>query len=204
MARAWTVSDIQNAELETLDFKGRWADSFGRPDRYGVILIYGHSGNGKTRFALEMAKYLTEFTNRKVLYNSLEEGLSVSMQRAIADVQMEEVKNRFLFVQEHKGYLLERLRKQRSPDIVFIDSFQYFGLNKREYIKMREEFPKKLFVFISHADGKKPAGRTAEFTKYDAGVKIWVEGYKAIPISRYGGNEEFVIWEKGAERYWGE
>ena len=49
--------------------------------------------------------------------------------------------------------LEERLRRRGSPGIVIIDSFQYSGLNYKTYKEFKERHPKKLFIFISHAEG---------------------------------------------------
>lgn len=76
------------------------------------------------------------------------------------------------------------------------------GLNKQEYIALKEEFKNKLFIFNSHADGKEPKGSVAQFVRYDADIKVRVEGYKAFPASRFGGGEPFTIWDKGAAEYW--
>lgn len=46
--------------------------------------------------------------------------------------------------------------------------------------------------------------KAANSVKYDAFVKIYVEGYKAFAQSRYGGGREYVIWKQGAEQYWGQ
>ena len=64
-------------------------------------------------------------------------------------------------------------------------------------------FKKKSFIFLSHASGKLPDGKTADKIRYDAGIKTRIEGYIAFPISRYGGNKPYVIWEEGARKYWG-
>jgi hypothetical protein len=71
-----------------------------------------------------------------------------------------------------------------------------------DYKTLRSLFPQKLFILISHAEGKNPAGRVAKSIKYDAFVKIWVEGYRAFAVSRYGGGEPYTIWDEGADEYW--
>lgn len=175
-------------------FNGKWKESFGDPELKGTWIIYGPSGNGKTRFAVQLLRYLTNFS--KVLYNSMEEGASVSFTDACLAEGLESVESKFLILDnEPMKDLLERLRRQRSPKIIFIDSLQYSRLNYVQYIALKEEFPNKLFIFISHADGKKPAGRTATSVEYDANVKIFVQGYVAYPKSRYGGNEPYIIWK---------
>jgi hypothetical protein len=200
--RARTYTDLMNQKVNELDFKGEWLNSFGKPEVTGCWLIWGNPANGKTRFALMLCKYFASFV--KVAYDSLEEGDSKSIRKAVKEVGMGEVKKNFILLNaEPIEELKERLRKRKSPDVVIIDSWQYTGMNYADYKQLRAEFPDKLFVLISHAEGKSPAGRTAKSIRFDAFVKIWVEGYTAYPASRYGGNEPFVIWEKGAVEYRG-
>jgi hypothetical protein len=85
--------------------------------------------------------------------------------------------------------------------VVIIDSLQYTGLTYSDYKALRAEFKNKLFIFISHADGRNPKGAVANSVKYDAFVKIYVEGYRAYPQSRFGGGQDYVIWQEGAEKY---
>jgi adenylate kinase family enzyme len=102
--------------------------------------------------------------------------------------------------------LWDRLERKKSPDIVVIDSIQYAGLDKNTAKELTERFPRKLFIFVSHADGKNPAGRPANAIRFHANVKLWVEGYRIpAPVSRFKNGEcaPFTVWTEGAERYWG-
>ena len=80
---------------------------------------------------------------------------------------------------------------------------QYSFLTRRSYFDLKQQLPNKLLIFISHAAGKEPDGDLAKKVRFDADVKIYVEGYKAFVTSRYGGGEPIIIWEKGAADYWG-
>lgn len=197
LKRALSVNEIRNYKPVELNFEGKWKDAIGTPELTGTWLIWGNSANGKTRFALQLAKYLTEF--RRVAYNSLEEGLSKSMKEAILAVGIE--RNFLLLDKEPVDMLKARLRKRKSPDVVFIDSLQYTGMSYVEYKRLRDEFPAKLFIFISHAEGNEPKGNVGKSIKYDAFVKIPVIGYAAYPQSRYGGGEKLVIWQWGYEKF---
>ncbi|MEG2276646.1 MAG: ATP-binding protein [Odoribacter sp.] len=205
MAKALTYKNIEDYKPVELAFSGRWEASFGCPEVKGSWLIWGNSGSGKTRFTLQLCKYLCQFG--KVIYNSLEEGLSKSMQNAIIQVGMKEAGRRFIFLDmESMGDLEKRLEKRKSPDVIIIDSLQYFRMTQKDYDRFKKKFPNKLFVFISHAKGSEPKGAVAESIRYDAFVKVWIEGYKALPVSRYvknGESENFTIWAQGAEEYWG-
>jgi hypothetical protein len=201
--RAKSVEEILKYKPKALPFTGAWYDSFGTPELSGCWLIWGHSGNGKTRFTLQLCKQLAGYG--RVAYNSLEEGLSLSMQTAIRAVGMQDVARRFVLLdREPVEDLIKRLRdSQRAPNVVVIDSIQYSGLNKDTAKKLVDDFPHKLFIFVSHADGKNPAGRTASAIRFHANVKLWVEGYRIpAPVSRFkeGVCAPFVIWAEGAER----
>lgn len=199
--RAVTIDQICKKKFVELDLPPDFKKLIGTPERTGIWLIWGQSFNGKTSFSMQLAKALTNCG--KVFYNTLEEGARKSMQMAVIAQNMQEVKNRFLIGnREGMDELKERLRKKKSPDIIFIDSLQYTGINKSEYKQLKEEFYNKLFIFISHADGKNPEGSLAKFVKYDADVKIRVEGYKAMCLSRLGGDKEpYIIWAKGAAEF---
>ena len=59
--RAISVDELTRMKFIDMDFKGRWLASFGVPERSGIWIIWGNSGNGKTRFAMQLAKYMTQF-----------------------------------------------------------------------------------------------------------------------------------------------
>ncbi len=197
MKRAISHTELLNRKFKGLPFEGDWLEALGQPELTGSWLIWGNSGNGKTRFALQLAKYLCKFV--RVAYNPLEEGASLSFQAAVADVNFNGSGRRFLILdKEPIADLIARLEKPKSPEVVIIDSVQYSGLKYADYIALRDRFRRKLFILVSHADGKLPEGRVAKSIRYDAMIKIWVEGYRAYPISRYGGGLPYTIWHEGA------
>jgi hypothetical protein len=202
MKRAYSVQNVKNAKFKTLDFDGVWLSAIGKPELTGTWFIYGDPKNGKTTFALMLAKYLTKFS--RVAYNSVEEGLSLTMQMALERVGMEEVGGRFILLQKEEiSELVERLDKHVSPDVVFLDSVQFADMNFSDYKMLKARFPHKLFVYISHKKGREPDGRTATRIWRDANVAFNVEGFRAFPVGRYGGGESIDVNERMAEEYWG-
>ena len=191
-------------KYETMAFDGAWRDAFGTPERRGVWIIWGNSGNGKTSFALQLAKYLCRFG--RVAYDSLEEGACLTMQEAMRRENMMEVNKKFLLIDnENMEKLGIRLSRQKSPDIVVIDSFQYTQMNYRQYIAFKERHKRKLLIFVSHADGKLPNGRAAKSLMYDASLKIYVEGFRAFSKGRFIGPVGHIdIVPDKARAYWGE
>ena len=136
----------------------------------------------------------------------MEEGASLTMKQTLERCGMMDVNRRFLLLNaESMEELNIRLHRQKSPDIVVIDSFQYTMMNFKQYKEFREANRKKLLIFISHADGKLPAGRSARSVMFNADLKIYVEGYRAFSKGRYiGPRKYFDVWPEEAKRYWGE
>ena len=203
MKRALSVNDVINKKRYPLEFSGEWLEAFGTPEKRGVWFVWGESGNGKTSFVMQLCKELSKFG--RVIYNSLEEGASMPVQTAIVRAGLPEVKRRFgLLEGESMWDLEERMQKRKSPEFYVIDSIQYTGLTFEDYRRFKEANPKKLIIFISQAKGKKPDGRVATRVMYDASMKIYIEGYRAISKGRSIGRKGFyTIWKEGAKRYWG-
>lgn len=198
--RAISVHQLLSTKPRVMAFTGAWQSLMGNPERTGAWIVWGRSGNGKTRFALQLGKYLTHFG--RVAYNSLEEGASVAMRKAFIETGMQDASRKLVLLdKEPIEDLKERLRRRKSPDIIIIDSLQYTAMTYQQYKELCMGFRQKLFVFVSHAEGREPAGRVAKSIRFDANVKIFVEGYKAYAVSRYGGGQPYTIWEHGASQY---
>ena len=192
-------------QIPSFPFEGAWEKAFGHPDRTGTWIIWGNSGNGKSSFVMPLAKYLCRFA--RVAYDSLEESTGLSLKNSLIRHRMEEVNRRFVILdRESMEELSDRLSKRRSPEIVIIDSFQYSGLTYATYKAMKEKHSNKLLIFISHAEGMNPEGRAAKKVAYDADVKIFVQGFRAMCKGRFitAPGNYYTIWEEGAAKYWGE
>lgn len=201
--KALTAGQVLGIRYDDITLDSIWGDCIGTMSRHGVVFIWGNSGNGKSTAALGLCRQLTNFG--RVLYVSLEEGYSLSLQNAIRRSGLAEVGNRFQVLRTATLEDLDaRLSKRRSPEFIAIDSFQYLGLSYKQYVDFKKCHSNKLLIFISHADGKQPKGRAARSVIYDADLKIWVEGYTAFSKGRFiGKTGKAVLWEKGAEDYWG-
>lgn len=202
MKRAYSPKEVQSMNIPCFPFEGEWEAAFGRPDRTGTWIIWGESGNGKSTFVMKLAKYLCRWCT--VSYDSLEESTGLSFQNTLNRERMEEVNRKFKILdRESMDDLSERLSKRRSPDVVIIDSFQYSGLTYASYKALKEKHRNKLLIFVSHCEGEKPEGRAAKKVAYDADVKIFVRGFRAISKGRFitkPGNH-YTIWEEGAAQY---
>jgi len=60
--RAISVTELINTKFKVMEFKGAWKRALGQPELSGTWIVYGNPKNGKTRFVLQLCKYLTQFT----------------------------------------------------------------------------------------------------------------------------------------------
>lgn len=196
---------MKNRTYQTIqNISEQFTESIGHIDFAFQMIVWGQSAQGKSNFVLQFTKELLK--SGDVLYVSLEEGHSLTMQRKVIDRLGEVATDYTIRFADHQmtySALIDRLSKKRKERFVIIDSLQYWNIDYNEYKALKEKFAKKSFIFISHSKGKIPDGKTADKIRYDAGIKIRVEGFIAFCASRYGGNRNFVIWEQGARRYWG-
>lgn len=195
--RAIGVQDLLKKQFVTYDFAGPWLASFGEVERNFRMLIYGESGNGKTEFVVQLAKYLANFG--KVYYNSFEQGVSKSLQAAFLRNDMEEVQGRLIIGDKDSYYELERrMAARNSPKFCIIDSIDYMELKTEQYKQLVQKFPHKAFIMICWSVGKHPKLQVSKDIEYMVDIKVRVHEYKAYPRSRFGGNKHFVIWPE----YW--
>lgn len=198
------VREVLSMKFDTFPFSGAWYDAFGTPERRGIWIIWGNTGSGKTSFVMQLCKELCKYG--RVAYDSLEEGACLTMQNSLKRFNMQEVNGKFLLLDvEPIDQLCLRMKRQKSPDFVVIDSLQYTQLTYAQFIKIKEAYRNKLIIFISHASGTNPDGRVAKKVAFDAALKIYVEGKRAFSKGRFiGPVGHFDVWPEEAAAYYGE
>ncbi len=200
--KAINTYNLFKAKFKLLNLDEPWASLIGMPEQTGTWFVYGSPKNGKTSFCMALCKYMTKFS--RVIYNSVEEGMSLTMQDAVRRAQMQTVGNRFLLGDKWTvDELTEELRKKNSPNFVVIDSVQFADLKFSEYRSLKETFPHKIFCYVSHVNGKEPDGNIAKRIYRDANAVFRVEGFRAFPVTRYGGSGYYDVVKEKAEAYWG-
>lgn len=201
MARTLSAKQVLTIKFDTIRLGGGWDECVGEIETTGIWFIWGNSGNGKTSAVVSLCKELSAFG--KVLYNSREEGVSLTMQNTLRRYGMGELGSRFQLANMSLQELDEKISQQRSPKIVVLDSFQFMGLTYKDFRAFCEKHKNKMLIFVSRTRGRQPEGRAAISAMYDASCKIWVEGYKAFSKGRFVGTTgEMTIWDEGAKKYW--
>lgn len=192
--RAYTLNNIRDAKFKTVTLEEPWASAIGTPELSGSWFIYGLPKNGKTTMALQLCKMLSR--HERIVYNSIEEGLSLSLKSTIERAAMYECGRRFLLVKKEYTEFKEWL-KTKTQRIVVIDSVQFIDITFSQYKELKKEFKGKLFIFISHVENSLPEGAVARKIMRDSNVIMKVEMLKTTPISRYGGNGTINLLELG-------
>jgi len=201
MARTLSAKQVLTIKFDTIRLGGGWDECVGEIETTGIWFIWGNSGNGKTSAVVSLCKELSAFG--KVLYNSREEGVSLTMQNTLRRYGMGELGSRFQLANMSLQELDEKISQQRSPKFVVLDSFQFMGLTYKDFRAFCEKHKNKMLIFVSRTRGRQPEGRAAISAMYDASCKIWVEGYKAFSKGRFvGATGEMTIWDEGAKKYW--
>lgn len=201
MARTLSAKQVLTIKFDTIRLGGGWDECVGEIETTGIWFIWGNSGNGKTSAVVSLCKELSAFG--KVLYNSREEGVSLTMQNTLRRYGMGELGSRFQLANMSLQELDEKISQQRSPKFVVLDSFQFMGLTYKDFRAFCEKHKNKMLIFVSRTRGRQPEGRAAISAMYDASCKIWVEGYKAFSKGRFVGTTgKMTIWDEGAKKYW--
>lgn len=198
--RLANLNNVFNKKFSLFDFDDVFFDVMGNPPRQGIWLVYGNEKNGKTWFALLLAKYLAETQVDNVLYISAEEGLGsafvASIKRAGINTKTKIKFTEYVSADEIRDYLAKR----GSAKIVFIDNLTVYSdeINNAEIKALKNDFPNVLFVYLAHEDKKEPYLSNGKLAKKLAEIIIRVVGLKATVSGRCTGGALVVDEEKAA------
>lgn len=203
MSRALTAKNLLDKKYTTFNFQGIWREVFGTPTTTGIWLIYGKEKNGKTWGTLLLADYLTNFG--KVLYISAEEGVDMEFQQACKRAKINPKNKNFQFIEyEPIEDLYTRLKRRNAPRIVIIDNLTIYNeeLKSNGIKKLKQDFPKVLFICVAHEERNKPYTAAAQMASKLAKILIRAVGLTLIIGGRTSG-KKIMIDETKAILYHG-
>jgi hypothetical protein len=201
--RVMTLKNLLDKKHKTFSFTGDMAKVFGIPETHGAWLIYGNEKHGKTRFALQLAKYLATF--KKVLYVSGEEGSSKAFVDTCIWAGLDPGKSRVGFLEyEPIEELDERLKKPKAPRIVVLDNLVVYGkeIGNGRILHLLKDHPDVLFIFMAHEERREPYPGPAKLARKLAKVIVRVEGLACVVSGRVPGGT-LTIDEEKAELFHG-
>ena len=142
MSRTVGISTIIRKDFKTFDLSNEWKAALGEISRPFRWLVYGRPKNGKTNFILQFCKEMSKHT--KVYYNSVEEGISKTMQDHFIRLNMDECRPGKFMLGDREPFrdmldTIERIKAQ----VIVIDSRDYMKLTTEQYKQLIRRFPKK-------------------------------------------------------------
>ncbi|MBL4755956.1 MAG: ATP-binding protein [Flavobacteriales bacterium] len=178
-------ADLLNMEFETFQLVGEMGRFLGELDRnMTAFALTGDSGAGKSYFSFEMARAFVEY-GFKAKYFSLEEGLGKLTQDKVRKYN---IGNDMTIT----GYSsLRDIRKDAKHfDLIVIDSFQKLGVKPEEFERLRNDFPKTIFIIIFQKTtaGTIRGGSSIKFNS-SAAIDVVVRDGERIAVmdkGRYG------------------
>lgn len=208
------ANQFSKKKFKTLGISGEFAGLLGDLPKGFIGIIYGESGNGKTEVCVRIAKYFS--TLDKVAWFSYEQGHGLDLQKAferngitasnrnilIVDPKITDANEKRPVNERYFDDLWSFLNRRRSPRFVFIDSLDYTRFTTDQYFKLKEKFgDTHCLIFISHCENNKPESKTGKKVEYDGAFGVLVKHFIAMPKkSRYGGTEDYIIWEEKARQ----
>lgn len=148
-----SMQNLAGMKFEVLDFNGKWKDFFGQPQTNFFCVVHGMSGEGKSHFAMQFAKYLAErFGN--VLFVSGEEGFAPTFQQKVKLLGAD-IKDLYAGNIRTGKELLNEVPNGKFHFIV-IDSLNNMGIDPEVMRNIRKKFNKSAIIAICQntKDGK--------------------------------------------------
>lgn len=175
-------TSLKNAlkkKYKTTQLHGIWGELLEEFEPNGMWLIYGGEKMGKTTLSLSLAKAFTKI--KRVLYVQAEQGLDKDYQKVLGRIFNANSKNILLSEYIEITELIEALKRQNQPDIIFIDNLTIYAdeLKMPLLKQLIETHPNKLFIFIAHESDNEPYTAIAKKIKKLAKRIIHIEGNAA-------------------------
>ena len=201
--KALSVKLAYQKKFKKFPFTDLWLQAFGTPESSGFWYLGGGEKNGKSTFAMMLAKYLAGFG--KVLYISAEEGISDAMIKAMKSAGMTDKEKNFNITEYETWEEIEnRLEDRQCAPIIIIDNATIYRdeVTKKMISEFKHKHPKKLIILICHEEKGQPDNALAAHWRKLAKIIIQAEGLKAIISGRCPGGT-LMINEEKANLYWG-
>lgn len=148
-----SMQNLADMKFSLLDFDGKWKDFFGQPQTNFFCVVHGMSGEGKSHFSMQFAKYLAQrFGN--VLFVSGEEGFAPTFQQKVKSLGAD-IKNLYAGNIRTGKELLTEVPNNKFHFIV-IDSLNNMGIDPEVMRNIRKKFNQSAIIAICQntKDGK--------------------------------------------------
>ena len=178
-------TELQNMTFDTFTLDSELGRFLGELDRNMTsFALTGDSGAGKSYFSFELAKVFID-NGFKAKYFALEEGLGKLTQNK---VRFYDLGNNITIT--GKGSLRDVRRDAKQYDLIVIDSFQKLNVKAEEFERLRQDFPKTIFIIIFQktTSGSMRGGSSIKFNS-SATIDVQIKADERIAFmekGRYG------------------
>ena len=178
-------TELQNMTFDTFTLDSELGRFLGELDRNMTsFALTGDSGAGKSYFSFELAKVFIE-NGFKAKYFALEEGLGKLTQNK---VRFYDLGNDITIT--GNGTLRDVRRDAKQYDLIVIDSFQKLNVKAEEFERLRQDFPKTIFIIIFQktTSGSMRGGSSIKFNS-SATIDVQLKDEERIAFmekGRYG------------------
>ncbi|MFC3159011.1 hypothetical protein SAMN05443633_107168 [Chryseobacterium arachidis] len=198
-----SVKQALSIVFKQFEFKDLWLKAFGQPETTGFWYLGGAEKNGKTTFAMMLAKYLASFG--KVLYVSAEEGFSKDIISAMVFAGLSDTEKNFKLLDYMPWEeLVQKFESRKCPKIIFIDNTTVYRdeITRKMVLELKEKHKNKLIIFVSHEEKGLPDSALGTVWRKLSKIIVQAEGLRAIISGRCPGGTLNINEEK-ANLYWG-
>ncbi|NRR90623.1 hypothetical protein HSX10_03495 [Winogradskyella undariae] len=204
LKKVLTVANIQNQSVKKLQWLGKWLDAFGKPQDRGIWFVWGISGSGKSSFLMQLAKAFA-LLGHKVLFNLCEEEADDTDYIDRMELfNMNEVEKNFFTQSYTYQELMAYIDKRNPPKVIIIDSIKDITTSWEEYLALKKLITKKniICVIAGQAEGKNPRSEFEKSIRFNAKMKIFVNGFLALCQGRTVGKNggRYVIHQEGYDK----
>ena len=182
------AKSLSGMQFKTLPFTGKWKEHIGVPSENFSAMIWGKPKQGKTHYAFQLAKYLSEFGD--VLYILSDEGVGYT----IADkIKANGLTNneRVHFYETRQISEVDQVIKNLKPKFAFIDLISNVKngdekLTPDQFHALRKKYPSVSFIPV-FASTKNGSFKGDQDWGHDVDVLVDVESGVANAQGRFGG-----------------
>lgn len=138
--------DLKKMEFKALNFQGEWQHFFGFPSINFHCVIHGMSGEGKSTFSIQFAKYLADNFGRAI-YVSGEEGFSKTFKDKFSN---NHAVSQFLDVADLRTFdnIIQEV-PQETYNFIFIDSLDNMKIDADRMKKIKVHYKNSALITIS-------------------------------------------------------
>jgi len=178
-------ADLLNMKFNTFILNSELGRFLGELDKNKTAFaLTGDSGAGKSYFSFELAKVFVD-NGFSAKYFALEEGLGKLTQNKVRAYNLG---NDITII--GNGSLRDVRRDAKQYDLIVIDSFQKLNVKAEEFERLRQDFPKTIFIIIFQktSSGAMRGGSSIKFNS-SATIDVQIRDDERVAImekGRYG------------------